>query len=135
MSFIMISEKNEISSEPFDPAYINENNVRRIIEREQNPSPLLLFVFFTILLIFMYYIYVGVIKECFNGRWYSSTGDIYVIKHNRWSDNVSVGGIKGYVSGGGIYLFDGNIMYTGALKNNNIYWIGGDIWRRGVYIE
>lgn len=120
------------------PADINEDYVRRVIRREENPDPMYIVYFTVATCILMYYLYIIVIKACIGGTWYSDLDDgAFKIHHNIWNDTVFVyiSGeevMRGHISGGAINLSSrAGIEYMGVVQGNKIYWAGSNItWQR-----
>ncbi len=117
---------------------INITNVKNIIYKNDNPHPLIISALAMVLIIFIYYIYVVFIKTCFGGRWLTDGeyGGAVVIRHNKWNNTVHVDDVgSGIINGAAIYLrTSGSLLYSGVLHNNNIYWIGGAVWKRPIYL-
>jgi hypothetical protein len=132
-NLITVLEGDETQTVPAEE--INITNVKNIIYKNDNPHPVAIVAIAAVLIIFMYYIYVVFIKTCFNGYWLTEGehgGDV-VIRHNKWNDSLRINGVgSGFVKGGAIYLRVADEMHTGILYNNNIYWVGGAVWKRPV---
>ena len=139
MDLIMVSEKNEFSSVPMSAEDINEESVRRIISKNDHPNPIYWMLYIVIMLILIYYIYVAMVKECVDGKWYSTSGDVVVIKHNKWNDDLFIemngGLLHGSMVGNAIYLKQDDGIALGVFNDKKIYWVGSDdIWTQPGYI-
>lgn len=145
MELVRVNDQYNRTTIPVaNPADLNEINVRRIIRREENPSPVIITAIIIITLILTYYLYIFTIKECYNGAWYSSINDEqFIINHNKWNDAIYISRngvyfMKGYISGNSIIVHqisNESILYIGTIYNNIIYWTASkDIWMRPVDI-
>ncbi len=146
LELYMVSEKNEFSTEPMAAYEINEQNVRRIIEKKEHPNPTLILSFVVILLLIIYYIYISFVKNSFSGIWISDNDQIFKIYHNKWSDNINIMQMyidgsndiyyaNGYVLGNAIYLLEFDSISMGVIYNNKIYWANSnEVWILPGYI-
>ncbi len=133
-NLISVQEDGEIKNVPVEE--INITNVKNIIYKNDNPHPAAIAAIAAVLIIFMYYIYVLFIKTCFNGQWITSGeyGGAVIIRHNKWNNTVQIDGVGvGVINGSAIYLrAHEDEMFLGILQDNNIYWVGGAVWKRPV---
>ncbi len=111
------------------PEQRNEEMVRRIINKTDNPHPIVLMCVVAVVIILLYYIYIMMIKESFSGEWFDGL-ELINIEHNKWNDTILVNNhIRGNVRGNAIYLERGNKIQVGVLYKKSIYWVGSDtIW-------
>lgn len=110
-----------------------------IIKKQENPSPILILSYVFVVIILIYYIYVTMIKTCYNGKWYT-TDNIYSIQHNKFNDIINVfdknGNLaQGYVCGRAIFIKIGNELNMGVMQNRNIMWTNGEIWKKIIKVE
>ncbi len=110
-----------------------------IIKKKENPSPVLILSYVFLVIVLMYYVYVTMIKTCYNGEWYTSNNK-FTIKHNKWNDIIDVTDekgikMKGYVCGRAIFVRINNDLNMGVMQNRNIHWTNGKIWKKIVKVE
>lgn len=110
-----------------------------IIKKQENPSPILILSYVFVVVLLIYYIYVTMIKTCYNGKWYTSN-NIYSIKHNKFNDVIDVfdqnGNLsQGYVCGRAIFIKIGGELNMGVMQNRNIAWTNGEVWKKIIKVE
>jgi hypothetical protein len=113
------------------PEDANEEIVRRVVNKTDNPHPIILMCVIITILIVLYYIYIILIKDNFSGEWYDGNSLVNVA-HNKWNDTILVDNFTdGYVVGNAIYLEKGDKIHVGTLYKKSIYWLGdGSVWTR-----
>lgn len=106
----------------------HEELVRRIVNKTDNPNPILIIIIIIITVLMIYVMYIFGIKVSFDGDWYNNDKAMK-IAHNRWIDTITIDNETGYVSGDALYINDKKM---GVYKDKKIYWINGDIWKRVI---
>jgi hypothetical protein len=132
---------DDISSLPLED--YNEEIVRRVVNKTDNPHPALILVICLTTILVIYIIYVLFIKTTFAGHWYTNNGKIK-LNHNKFTDTVSISMFikpastkfsykngTGYVNGGAIYIDDNK----GIMVDHKIHWVNSsDVWSRKSFI-
>jgi hypothetical protein len=117
-----------------NPIEANNNLIRQIINKTDNPHPLLLTVIVLVIMVIIYLIYVSFLKPNFSGEWYNSYRVINV-KHNKYTDEIYIDGVRvGTAVGNALYIKAAtcDIMY-GIYTGKKIYWVGSDeVWMRPI---
>lgn len=131
MQMHMVMESNELISHPISAELINENMVRRMVQRGEHPHPMVILFIVSIIILLLYYIYAMFIKISFDGSWIVDGREVLVY-HNKWNDAITINDwIHGYVKGNTIYLDFGDELRVGLLYGRSIRWIDSEVvWYR-----
>lgn len=152
MNLNLISNRNERVSIPLPDyneatqtmAEYNENLTRRIVNKNDNPNPIIIISLVMIIIIMMYIFYIMFIKRNLSGEWFSNSKKINIF-HNKWTDKISfsnnydiVGNNYGIVAGNAVFVTDKlgeKKMAVFNPKTNCLYWYNSaDIWTRAHII-
>jgi hypothetical protein len=104
-----------------------------------HPHPFVVVTAIVLLLLVIYYLYVGFIKSSFTGDWACIEREYgkISIDHNTVVDHcvAKIRGMcprtfHGHVAGNSIYLKVGDEMIAGVVHDNQIYWNNGETWKR-----
>lgn len=115
----------------------NEEAVRRIIQKTENPNPILIFIIVLGVILLMYYIYVVYVTIDLNGDWVSPEKEIKV-EHNKWTNSICVhideGEFHARLDGRAIIGTRESRGKFGVYKRGQIHWTGNDeVWKRPAY--
>ena len=66
------------------------NDLARIVQNNANPNPSVIAGSILIVVGVMYLVYVYWFKPNASGEWYDDTNTQWIIKHDVWSDNISL---------------------------------------------
>lgn len=123
------------------PVMQNNNLVNEVINKHNHPHPVLIAIIIIIVIIMMYCVYISQIKKCFSETWYNKDSTIKII-HNKWTDTLkisiqqgnNVNVLLGYTVGNALYMTPvtpgEEYEFMGIFKDDVIYWLNGDIWRK-----
>jgi hypothetical protein len=109
--------------------------VKMIVQRSENPHPLIIVLIIVITIIIVYIIYVFTIKVSLSGIWLDIT-DInknsnikHNIYHNTFMNTIRVDDkYDGIVNGRVVSINMGDKTKMGILVNNNISWLDNTTW-------
>lgn len=111
----------------------NLEKVCRIVTRSENPHPLTIVLIIFASIIVIYYIYICMIKDLATGNWVDENKKKYTIKHNKWTDAITVNtpkrSICGVIKGNLIVIYVDKTMRTGVWLNDTINWTDGTTWQ------
>ena len=125
-----------VQDEDISASQMNIDNLKNILEMQENPHPLVILSIVIILIFIIYYIHVIFVKTCFNGDWHNKNGELKSVYHNKWNDNIVVnGGSRGYARGNSVYILIGGKTQLGVLSGREIYWVNSDdVWRKTMCV-
>jgi hypothetical protein len=118
----------------------NIEYVRNLIQKHENPNPLLITYLVLLILVVVYVIYILYIKENISGIWFGNIENLpntfkYKIKHNPFLDTLTIkwngGKSNGKLIGRTIILYNnlGNEISGVLINKNTIKWIdSNDVW-------
>lgn len=110
----------------------NLANVKYIVERSENPHPLIIVLIIVGSILFIYFCYIGLVKKSLTGQWTDDKNNIFSIKHNMWEDTLIIDGpiypTYGVVKGNIVVIYVGKTMNMGIYLDDNIDWIDGSSW-------
>lgn len=130
-------------AEQRSPADVNLENVRQILKKKTNPHPMMIVSLVLVVLAFIYLLYILLGKQLISGDWIGQSGDMTIkrIKHNPFTDNITVysGGKKiasGCCSGQIVRIDTTGGKLTGMFDQGKIIWIdSGDVWSNIKYLS
>ena len=112
----------------------NNNVVRDVIRRSENPHPLTIFIIVFVVVFFLYCCHIKYNKNNLSGVWENTKGKAFHVVYNRLNNKVIVycleKQIDGIVSGDAIILNIDGATKKGICINNRIEWQNGDVWTK-----
>ena len=104
-------------------------NVKEIVRRSENPSPLVIVIIILVTMIVIYFIFINVIKKSITGIWIDDGDKSYDIIHDKWKDTIIVNGkFHGMIKGHLVIIYMGKKMDMGIWVNDKINWMDGSVW-------
>lgn len=137
MPLEIITKSGEVKSfdDPYDLEYaanLNENAVKRIITKNDNPNPFLILACVLTISAIIYYMYICRFKHNISGIWFTENGNIEIY-HNIISNKIYLNGnYSGYITGDTVHLTTNNEHMMGIIYNNEILWINSRKWIRPI---
>lgn len=106
----------------------NVINVKGTITKLENPNPLTVVFIIIITLILLYFIFILIVTPNISGVWIDNNDVKHVIKHNKLTDNISIGMYNGTIKNNIINIDMGGIKKMGIWATNEIAWIDSTKW-------
>jgi hypothetical protein len=104
-------------------------NMRDTVTKSENPHPFVVVAIAALIIMFMYCVYINVIKVHIGGGWVDDDDDSHIIYHDKWTDRVYIDSkFNGVFKGNLLCLDVHDSMFMGCYIDNQIKWMNGDIW-------
>ena len=110
----------------------NVSELNKKIELKNNPNPVYIVCLMIGYMVVIYFMYIFIIKTDISGTWKDSDGNIYKIKHNKFSDNIIIfqnhKKTIGVMHGNLVIIRNESNDNMGVYLNNRIKWLHKKIW-------
>jgi hypothetical protein len=124
-----MSKEQNIDAELRDAENKNAYRVKKLIERTENPNPLIIVIIGFVTLIIMFVLFIQFGKKSLSGIWVDDNRNMNKIIHNKWTDSIKINKkFDGSVKGNMVTVYMDDSAKIGLWIDNNIYWTNGSSW-------